>query len=289
MSSRLLKDASILRLIQIALQEDIGSGDITSECTIPQHNTASAKFVAKESAVVCGLPIVDLVFRQFEQEINFDTLVEEGATLESGTTIGTVEGPAHVLLAAERTALNFMQRMSGVATKTRQYMLAIAGTKARILDTRKTVPGWRTLDKYATSVGGAVNHRMGLYDMVMVKDNHITAAGGVSKAVKLCVEERAHKPNLFIEVEARNMNEVHEIMQIKGVDRIMFDNFTPEQCANAVRIVDGVCETEASGGITLSNIREYAEAGVDFISVGAITHSATAVDISMKLFVPRQG
>jgi nicotinate-nucleotide pyrophosphorylase (carboxylating) len=182
-----------------------------------------------------------------------------------------------------------MQRMSGVATKTRQYVDVIAGTHARILDTRKTIPGWRLLDKYATGIGGAVNHRIGLYDMVMIKDNHITACGGVRQAVERCLSELEGRAPVKIEVEARSLDEVQEIMQCDGVHRIMFDNFTPAQVAEGVRIVERRIETEASGGITYDNLRDYAMAGVDFISVGAITHSAVALDISMKLWVPRVG
>ena len=285
----LLHQASILRLIQFAIHEDIGSGDITTELTIPTENAALARFLMKQDGIICGLPILDLVFREFSADVNIDIKVEEGAMVASGTVIATVEGPAHALLAAERTALNFIQRMSGVATKTRQYVDAIAGTHARILDTRKTIPGWRMLDKYATSVGGAVNHRVGLYDMIMIKDNHITACGGIRQAVERCVSELQGRAPIKIEVEARNLAEVDEVMQCSGVDRIMFDNFTPAQVAEGVRIVDRRMETEASGGITYDNIRAYAETGVDFISVGAITHSAVAMDISMKLWVPRVG
>jgi nicotinate-nucleotide pyrophosphorylase (carboxylating) len=285
----LLHDASILRLIQFAIREDVGSGDITTELTIPQDNAALARFIVKQDGIVCGLPLLDLVFREFSPDVHIDIKVEEGAMITAGTIIATVEGPAHALLAAERTALNFMQRMSGVATKTRQYVDAIAGTHARILDTRKTIPGWRLLDKYATGIGGAVNHRIGLYDMVMIKDNHITACGGIRQAVERCLSELEGRAPIKIEVEARSLDEVQEIMQCDGVHRIMFDNFTPAQVAEGVRIVERRIETEASGGITYDNLRDYAMAGVDFISVGAITHSAVALDISMKLWVPRVG
>lgn len=285
----LLHNASILRLIQFAIREDVGSGDITTELTIPQDNAALARFIVKQDGVICGLPILDLVFREFSPDINIDIKVEEGAMISAGTIIATVEGPAHALLAAERTALNFIQRMSGVATKTRHYVDAIAGTHARILDTRKTIPGWRLLDKYATGIGGAVNHRVGLYDMVMIKDNHITACGGIRQAVERCLSELEGRAPIKIEVEARSLDEVEEIMQCNGVHRIMFDNFTPAQVAEGVRIVERRIETEASGGITYDNLRDYAQTGVDFISVGAITHSAVALDISMKLWVPRVG
>ncbi|MDZ4746714.1 MAG: carboxylating nicotinate-nucleotide diphosphorylase [bacterium] len=289
MALSLLHDSSLLRLIQIAIQEDVGSGDITSELTIPHDSTAAARFLLKQDGIVCGLPLLPLVFREFAPDINIDLKVNEGDRVPAGTIIATVEGAAFALLGAERTVLNFIQRMSGVATKTRHYVDRIAGTGARILDTRKTIPGWRILDKYATSVGGAVNHRIGLYDMVMIKDNHITACGGIREAVEKCHAEMQGRSSLHIEVEARNLDDVTEILQCTGVHRIMFDNFTPQTVREGVQMVDGKLETEASGGITYDNIREYAETGINFVSVGAITHSAVALDISMKLFVPKQG
>jgi nicotinate-nucleotide pyrophosphorylase (carboxylating) len=242
----------------------------------------------KTDGIVCGLPVMRLVFREFSSDVDLELKVEEGSHQGEGTILATIEGPAHALLAGERTALNFMQRLSGVATLTRRYADRLKGTNTRLLDTRKTIPGWRLLDKYATSVGGALNHRMGLYDMVMIKDNHITAMGGIREAVEHCVGELLGRSSLRIEVEARNMDDVREVLDCTGIHRIMFDNFTPEQVAQGVALVAGKLETEASGGITYGNIREYAEAGVDFVSVGAITHSATALDISMKLFVPKQ-
>lgn len=284
-----LHNATVLRLIQFAIHEDLGSGDITTETTISRENTASARFLMKEDGIICGLPIIPLVFREFSADVHIDMRVHEGDAIPAGTVIAFVEGPAHALLAGERTALNFIQRMSGVATKTRDYVQAIEGTRARILDTRKTIPGWRALDKYATGIGGALNHRMGLYDMVMIKDNHITACGGIREAVERCTSELKGGAPLKVEVEARSLDDVEEILTCKGVDRVMFDNFVPADVQRGVMMVDGRLETEASGGITRANIRAYAEAGVDFISVGAITHSAVALDISMKLFVPKQG
>jgi len=281
-------DTAILRLIQFAIHEDVGRGDITTEMTVPETATASARFLVKQDGVVCGLPILPLVFRQFSDSVQIVELVREGDRVPAGTVVATVEGPAHALLAAERTALNFMQRMSGVATKTAQYVDRVAGTRARILDTRKTIPGWRALDKYAAQTGGAVNHRMGLFDMVMIKDNHITAAGGIREAITACIEEMRHRVAVKIEVEAQSLDDVRTILETGGVDRVMFDNFTPETVAEGVLLVNGAIETEASGGITFDNLRAYAETGVDFISTGAITHSATALDISMKLVVPRR-
>lgn len=285
--NRLLADASIIRLVQIAIHEDIGSGDVTTELTVPADAVAAARFIVKQDGIICGLPILDLILREFSKDINLELKVDEGGFVEAGTVIATVDGPAHALLGAERTSLNFIQRMSGVATKTRGYADRIAGTGTRILDTRKTIPGWRLLDKYATSVGGAINHRVGLYDMVMIKDNHITASGSIRNAVDAVVEELRGRSNLRVEVEARNLDDVEEIMSCNGIDRIMFDNFTPQQVHEGVMIVDRRLETEASGGITFDNVCSYAETGVDYISVGAITHSVSALDISMKLYVPR--
>lgn len=270
------------------MREDIGTGDISSELSIDPASQGAARFLMKEAGVVCGLPILPIVFRQLSDSVHIDILVEEGAYLPANTVIATVTGPALALLSAERTALNFIQRMSGVATKTHQYVEKIAGTSARILDTRKTIPGWRLLDKYATAVGGAKNHRIGLYDMVMIKDNHITACGGIRQAVEKVVEELGTRTSIRIEVEAQNLEDVSEVLACKGVHRVMFDNFTPELVAQGVRLVGNAIETEASGGITYDNLRSYAETGVDYISVGAITHSAVALDISMKLVVPRQ-
>jgi len=281
-------DSSILRLIQFALREDIGTGDITSDLSIDPSAQGAARFLLKEAGVVCGLPILPIVFRQLSDSVHVDLLVDEGAYLPANTVIATVTGPALALLSGERTALNFIQRMSGVATKTYQYVERIAGTSARILDTRKTIPGWRLLDKYATAVGGAKNHRIGLYDMVMIKDNHITACGGIRQAVQKVVDELGTRSSIHVEVEAQSLEDVAEVLACRGVHRIMFDNFTPDLVAQGVRLVNNALETEASGGITYENVRSYAEAGVDFISVGAITHSAVALDISMKLVVPRQ-
>ena len=280
-------DSSVLRLIQFALHEDIGTGDITSDCCIPHSARAAARFIVKEQGIICGLPVLPIIFRQLSDDVNIDILVEEGSICSPGTVVARIEGPAQVLLTGERTALNFIQRMSGVATKTRTYVDRIEGTSAQILDTRKTIPGWRLIDKYATVIGGARNHRFGLYDMVMLKDNHIAACGGIRNAVERVISElRSHKA-IRIEVEAQSLEDVAEVLQCSGVHRVMFDNFTPDLVAKGVRMVAHQLETEASGNITLTNLREYAQTGVDFISVGAITHSAVALDISMKFILPR--
>lgn len=277
-----LHDASIARLVEIALHEDIHTGDITSEATIAGNTYGTAQFRAKQDGVVCGLPIAALVFSSLDNTITWTEHVAEGKEVEAGTVIAEVEGSMRVLLSGERTALNFMQRMSGVATLTRRYVRAVEGTRATVLDTRKTIPGWRLLDKYAVRTGGGANHRFGLYDMVMIKDNHIDAAGSITAAVQRTRSFLQGEP-VRIEVETRSMEEIREALACEGVHRIMFDNFTPEHMREAVALVQHRVETEASGGIALENIRAYAETGVDYISVGALTHSAVALDISMKI------
>lgn len=282
-----LNDASILRLIQFALHEDIGTGDITTESIFDNDAIAGATIVAKQDGVICGMKIAELVFRDFTIDMDWQPFCKDGDYVRKGTVIAQVEATSRILLSAERTALNFLQRMSGVATNARKYAQAVEGTGCRVLDTRKTIPGWRLLDKYAAKVGGATNHRYGLYDMVMIKDNHITAAGSIEKAIEIVLKETERYP-LPIEVETASLGDVARVLQVGGITRIMFDNFTPDKVREGVEMVQGRFETEASGGITLENIRDYAETGVDFVSVGAITHSAAALDISMNIIVSRQ-
>lgn len=282
-----LNDASILRLIQFALHEDIGTGDITTESIFDNDAIAGASITAKEDGVICGLKIAELVFRDFTIDMNWQPLCKDGDFVKKGTVIAQVEATSRVLLSAERTALNFLQRMSGVATNARKYAKAIEGTGCHVLDTRKTIPGWRLLDKYAAKIGGVTNHRYGLFDMVMIKDNHITAAGSIEKAIEIIMRETERYP-LPIEVETATLADVARVLQVGGITRIMFDNFTPDKVREGVEMVNGRFETEASGGINLDNIREYAETGVDYVSVGAITHSAVALDISMNIIVSRQ-
>lgn len=277
-----LNDASTLRLVQIALAEDLGSGDVTAESIFADRDYAAAEIIAKTGGVVCGLPIAALVFREISHEIDFYPLAGEGVAVTTGASLARVTGPAAGILAGERTALNFLQRMSGVASLTRRYADAVAGTGATILDTRKTIPAWRLLDKYAVKTGGGANHRFGLYDMAMIKDNHIAAAGGIAQALGKC-REALEGTGIEIEIEADSLDDVREALRTGGFRRIMFDNFTPEETAEAVRLVGRHYETESSGGITIGNIRQYAEAGVNFISVGALTHSAAALDISMDV------
>lgn len=277
-----LNDASTLRLVQIALTEDVGTGDVTAESIFGESDRAVAEIIAKTGGVICGLPVAALVFREISPEVDVLPLVVEGSYVPAGTVIARVDGAAADVLAGERTALNFLQRMSGVATLTKRYTDAIAGTGATILDTRKTIPGWRLLDKYAVKTGGGNNHRFGLFDMAMIKDNHIAAAGGITQALKKCREALVGTQKK-IEIETDTLDGVREALQCGGFHRIMFDNFTPELTAEAVQLVAGRYETESSGGITLENVRRYAETGVNFISIGALTHSAVALDISMDV------
>jgi nicotinate-nucleotide pyrophosphorylase (carboxylating) len=277
-------DGAFARAIEQALREDIGLGDLTGDAVLPGDAPGRGEFLCKAPGVVAGLDVAEAVFRTLDDRIGFERLAEEGADTEPGRVLGAVTGPARVLLRGERTALNFLQRMSGIATMTRTFVRAVEGTRARITDTRKTAPGLRPFDKLAVRRGGGVNHRFGLDDMVLIKDNHIVAAGGITPAVERC---RAHLAALRIavpvEVETKNLAEVEEALRCEGVDRIMFDNFSPVTMHEAVRLVGGRTETEASGGITLHSVRSYAETGVDFISVGALTHSVAALDISLEL------
>ena len=280
MPSSGIHHASILRLVQIALREDIGIGDITAESIFSDRDMARATFLVKQDGIICGCDIAKLVFKNIDDEIECEFSVKDGDVVKNGETIARLKGRAASLLTAERTALNFMQRMSGVATMANVYSQAVKGTGAKILDTRKTIPAWRILDKYAVKVGGAHNHRFGLFDMAMIKDNHALAAGSITKAIQKCRAEIG-KRNIRIEVETQDLKTIEEALTCEGVDRIMFDNFTPELMREAVKLVNRKCETEASGGITLENVRAYAETGVDFISIGALTQSVKAMDISM--------
>ncbi|MCE7934016.1 MAG: carboxylating nicotinate-nucleotide diphosphorylase [Chlorobi bacterium CHB2] len=282
----LLNDLSILRLVQIALNEDIGDGDVTSESLLPPETYGQAVMLAKAEGVVAGTAIADLAFREVDGDVTCDWMMEDGARVAPGSVIGHIRGPVRSIIIGERTALNFMQRMSGVATLTRRFVDAVVGTGATILDTRKTIPGWRLLDKYAVAAGGGKNHRMGLYDMVMIKDNHIEAYGSITGAVQAAsawLGERNLQERIPIEVETRNLDEVREALKLPAVARIMFDNFTLEMMRQGAALVDGAKETEASGDVTLENVRQVAETGVQFISSGALTHSAKALNISLEI------
>jgi nicotinate-nucleotide pyrophosphorylase (carboxylating) len=281
----ILLDSSILRLVQIALAEDIGSGDITAEALIDPDAAGQAVLLAKQPGVIAGTTVAGLVFGQVDRTMTCDWHVEEGQRVEAGTVLAHLHGTMRGILSAERTALNFLQRMSGVASATRRYVDIVAGTAATILDTRKTVPGWRSLDKYAVVAGGGANYRMGLYDMVMIKDNHIAAHGSITGAVSIVRERLVEwgQTHVKIEVETKNLHEVSEAIACEGVSRIMFDNFPLEAMRDAVILVDNKAETEASGGVTLETVRAIAETGVQYISVGALTHSVHALDISLDV------
>jgi nicotinate-nucleotide pyrophosphorylase (carboxylating) len=273
-------------IVNRALDEDVGRGDITSRSTVRSRLNARGSFIAKQDLVLAGLEIADLVFGWFDEYIQIESTVADGDEIKSGKIFARVIGDAQMLLSAERVALNFLQHLSGVATVTRQYVQAVAGTKAKIVDTRKTTPGLRMMEKYAVSVGGGSNHRMGLDDGVLIKDNHLAMAGGIAEAVRRARETAGHLHK--IEVEVATLEQVKEALDARA-DILLLDNMTPETVAQAVRIAreregdDRRTLLEASGGITLSNVRQYAEAGVDLISIGALTHSAPSVDISFKI------
>jgi nicotinate-nucleotide pyrophosphorylase (carboxylating) len=284
MNSELLADSRITRLIEFALMEDIGPGDITSDAILQEETPGYAEFLCKADGVVAGLEIATLVFELCDPSSRFRPLVADGSDVRSGQILATVKGSARGILHAERTALNFLQRMSGIATLTKGYVQSVAGTRARITDTRKTVPGLRVIDKMAVRLGGGVNHRFGLDDMVLIKDNHIVAAGGITKAVEQCrAYLQARALDRSIEVETRNLEEVDEVLRCAGVSRIMLDNFTLDAMRTAVARIARRLEVEASGGITLETVRAVADTGVDFISVGALTHSVHSLDISLEM------
>jgi nicotinate-nucleotide pyrophosphorylase (carboxylating) len=270
----------IRKVIQAALEEDVGSGDVTSEATLAPDLMYVGRFVASSSGIIAGLQVVDSVLVTVDPRIILAPLVDDGDRVQDGQVIATVTGPARSLLTAERTALNFLQRMSGIATLTARFVDAVAGTGTIILDTRKTAPGLRLIDKWAVRLGGGQNHRYGLYDMVLIKDNHIAAAGGITRAVKL-VREQA-RFTLPVEVEVKNLVELEEALAL-AVDRIMLDNMSLADMRAAVVLVNGRVPLEASGNVTLDTVRAIAETGVDFISSGALTHSVRALDVSLAL------
>lgn len=279
----LLRDSRISRLIELALMEDIGMGDLTGEATVPEERLAHGSLLCKEEGVAAGLEVASLVFQFCDHSITCTPAVADGSAVTACAELGRVDGNARAILRGERTALNFLQRMSGIATATRRYVEAVRGTRARITDTRKTAPGLRVLDKWAVRLGGGVNHRFGLDDMVLIKDNHIAAAGGIRNALLACREYLLRNDMAIrIEVETRTLDEVREALEVGGVDRIMLDNFATDGMRRAVELVAGRVEVEASGGINLENVRQAAETGVDLISVGALTHSVRALDISLE-------
>ena len=278
MDEKLLK--SVETILNLAYWEDIGEGDITTNNLIPSGEVKTALFAAKEDGIIAGLPVAEMVFRKLDQNLKWKTLIPDGRWVKEGDIIAEFSGSYRALLSGERTALNFLQRMSGIATLANQFVKAVEGTNVKILDTRKTLPGYRFLDKYSIRMGGATNHRIGLYDMVMIKDNHIQVAGGIKNAVE-AIRQRI-PISIKIEVETSTLEMVREAIDV-GADIIMLDNMNTKAIAKAVKLIDKRAKTEASGNMSLHKIKEIAETGVDFISIGALTHSVKALDISQSI------
>ena len=270
-------------LIDRALREDIGDGDHTTLATIPPSAHGAARLLVKDDGVLAGVDLAVAIMEQFDPALSPRIFINDGALIQKGDVAFTVSGPERSILTIERLVLNFMQRMSGIATLTRRFVNEVEGTGCKILDTRKTTPGLRAIEKWAVRTGGGHNHRHGLFDMIMIKDNHVDMAGGIPQAIQSAQEYLFRNSlQLPIEVETRDLREVRSVLDCGGIQRIMLDNFTPELITEAVQLIGGKFETEASGGINLSNVRAYAETGVDFISVGVLTHGAPSLDLSLK-------
>lgn len=273
----------INNLIEMAIAEDIGSGDHTSLSCIPADAVGKAQLLVKEKGVLAGMEVANMVFQRIDKNLIFNPILKDGDFISPGDIAFTIEGSNQSILKAERIVLNFMQRMSGIATKTNHYIQLIEGFNTKVLDTRKTTPSLRLVEKMAVKIGGGQNHRMGLYDMIMLKDNHIDFAGGIKAAIsKTNTYLKENSLDLKIEIEARNLTELEEILAVGNVDIIMLDNFSFEDMRTAVKKINGKYKTEASGGITETTIRDYAACGVDFISVGALTHQINSLDLSLK-------
>lgn len=282
MDEKVVKDL-IDRLIDLSFAEDIGDGDHTTLSCIPADAMGKSKLLIKEEGILAGIEVAKEVFHRFDPEMKVEVFIEDGTHVKPGDVAMVVEGKIQSLLQTERLMLNIMQRMSGIATMTHRYVERLQGTKTRVLDTRKTTPGMRILEKMAVKIGGGVNHRIGLFDMILLKDNHVDFAGGIDKAITRAREySKAKGKDLKIEIEVRNFDELQQVLDLGGVDRIMLDNFTPADTRKAVEMVNGRVELESSGGITFDTLRDYAECGVDFISVGALTHSVKGLDMSFK-------
>lgn len=271
------------RLIDLAFAEDIGDGDHTTLCCIPDDATGKSHLLIKEDGILAGIEVAKRVFARFDPTLKVDVLIGDGTKVKKGDIAMVVSGKTRSLLQTERLMLNILQRMSGIATMTNKYVELLKGTNTRVLDTRKTTPGMRILEKQAVKIGGGVNHRIGLFDMILLKDNHVDFAGGIKNAIDRCHEYLSEKSlNLKIEIEVRNFDELQQVLDRGGVDRIMLDNFSIENTKKAVGMIAGRYEVESSGGITFETIRGYAECGVDFVSVGALTHSVKCLDMSFK-------
>lgn len=270
-------------LISLAFAEDVGDGDHTTLCCIPPTAMGKSRLIIKEDGVLAGVEMAKRIFHHFDPAMKIDVFIPDGTEVTKGEIAFTVEGKVQSILQTERLVLNVMQRMSGIATTTRRYVKALEGTKTHVLDTRKTTPGLRLIEKEAVRIGGGVNHRIGLFDMILLKDNHVDFAGGIEQAIiraQNYLKEKGKK--LKIEIEVRNLEELDEALRVGGIDRIMLDNFTIENTREAVRRINGRYETESSGGITFDTLRGYAECGIDYISVGALTHSVKSLDMSLK-------
>lgn len=270
-------------LLELAFAEDIGDGDHTTLCSIPASEVGSSKLLIKEEGILAGVDVAKDVFHKFDPELKVEVFIEDGAQVKPGDVAFVVTGKVQSLLQTERLVLNLMQRMSGIATITNKYVKLLEGTKTKVLDTRKTTPGLRMLEKQAVKIGGGENHRIGLFDMILLKDNHVDFAGGIKNAITRAKQYLKEKnKDLKIEIEVRNFDELNQALNVGGVDRIMLDNFTVEDTRKAVEIVNGRVELESSGGITFETIRDYAVTGVDYVSVGALTHSVKSLDMSLK-------
>ncbi|MBI5218453.1 MAG: carboxylating nicotinate-nucleotide diphosphorylase [Bacteroidia bacterium] len=275
----------IRAFIQNALQEDVGDGDHTSLATVPENVTGKAHLLVKEKGILAGIEIAQKIFMYVDTQLDVTVFIEDGTAISKGDKAFIVKGPVHSILKAERLVLNIMQRMSGIATATHQYADKIKGLKTKIVDTRKTTPGMRFLEKEAVRIGGGENHRMGLYDMILIKDNHIDFAGGIENALSKTRDYlKKIKKDMKIEIEARTLRDVEKIISIGGIHRIMLDNFSIENTAKAIKMIHGKYETESSGGITMETVKSYAECGVDYISIGALTHHIKSLDMSLKAF-----
>ncbi len=270
-------------IIDNALREDIGEGDHSTLACVPENALGKARLIVKDDGVLAGVELAEMIFKRFDPSLRINVMIKDGTQVKKGDVAFTVEGSSRSILSTERLVLNFMQRMSGVASQTARICALIEGTGTKLLDTRKTTPGIRYLEKWAVRIGGGYNHRFALYDMIMLKDNHVDYAGGITNAIKRTHDYlNLNKKDLKIEVEVRNESELREVLSVGGVDRIMLDNFSPEEIKRVLPIIPSTFETEASGGITEANIRAYAETGIQYISVGALTHSVKSLDMSLK-------
>lgn len=273
------------QFINFSIKEDIGEGDHTSNACIPENAIGIAQLIIKDDGIIAGIDLAKIIFEAVDKEITFNKIIKDGTHVHFGDVAFTVEGPDRSILKAERLVLNCMQRMSGIATTTRKYVDQLQGLNTKVLDTRKTTPLMRDLEKWAVRIGGGFNHRKGLYDMILIKDNHVDYAGGIRNALnntKVYLEK--NKLKIPVEIETRNLEEVKEVISCGGCNRIMFDNFSIDKLKEAVQLCHGLFETEASGGINLQTVRSYAETGIDYVSVGALTHSVKSLDMSLKAF-----